>query len=432
MRSVGIWFFLTCKRYLRKISFLLILLALPAAAFFIRRAEREEAQEIRIAVCVQREEEGEGVRRERMSGEETFGEETSEEALGEETSEEEALGEEIFGEVAFGEETSREETSGEEMSEEAISRETASLEKMLLDRLAGMGEEETNSIFRFYPCDSEEQLKAEVASGKAECGYVISPGIKQKLDRKEYKRSILVYSAPSTVLASLSTEVVFAALMELYGKDIFVNYISGQELVGEMAAAAGMDNRQLAVQAEEAYERWMGNGSTFRFQYRQPGVNEKEDGEEKLTAAVFPVRGFVAVYLFIAGLYSAVMLGLDEKKGLFLSLRYGEGRSCRGAVLAAPIFLVFLSGFAALASGGCLQGIGREAGAMAVYFGAVCLFSYAVKVLCRKPQAVCCLIPLFLVGSLVFTPVFVDIGQFFPEWEWIGKLFLPFYYLKGF
>ena len=211
MRSVGIWFFLTCKRYLRKISFLLILLALPAAAFFIRRAEREEAQEIRIAVCVQREEEGEGVRRERMSGEETIGEETSEEALGEE----------IFGEVAFGEETSREETSGEEMSEEAISRETASLEKMLLDRLAGMGEEETYSIFRFYPCDSEEQLKAEVASGKAECGYVISPGIKQKLDRKEYKRSILVYSAPSTVLASLSTEVVFAALMELYGKDIF-------------------------------------------------------------------------------------------------------------------------------------------------------------------------------------------------------------------
>lgn len=353
----------------------MILLALPAATFFIRRAERQKAQEIRIAVSVQGEKENSG------AGE-----------LGENTS----------------------------------------LEQMLLNRLVETGEKEENSLFYFYKCDSEEQLKEEVVTGKAECGYVISSGLRDKLDEKDFKRSILVYSSPSTVLDSLSTEVVFASLMELYGKEIFLDYISGQETVKEAAASAGVDNRQQEVQAEEIYDKWMGNGSTFRFQYRQIGVDESLADEAQQTVSVFPVRGFVAVYLFITGLYSAVMLRLDEKKGLFLSLRREERRWCRGAVLAAPIFLAFLSGFAALASGGCLQGAGKEAGAMGAYFGAVCLFSYGLKAVCRKTQVMCCLIPLFLVGSLVFTPVFVDIGQFFPEFGWMGKLFLPFYYLRAF
>ena len=69
---------------------------------------------------------------------------------------------------------------------------------------------------------------------------------------------------------------------------------------------------------------------------------------------------------------------------------------------------------------------------MEIYVFAVCVISYVVKVLFRKPQVVCCLIPLFLVGSLVFSPVFVDIGQLFPALEWMEKMFLPSYYLRAF
>lgn len=367
MKNAGIWFFLTCKRYLKKGSFLLILLALPLGTFFIRRAEKHEPQEIRIAVCIQ----------------------------------------------------------GDERED--------SLERQLLDNLVKAGEKEGREpFFCFYPCDSEEQVKAEVASRRAECGYSIASGLREKLDEKDYKRCIRVYSAPSTVLASLSTETVFASLMELYGREIFINYMLEQEAVEEAAVSAGADGRQLAAQAGELYDKWMGNGSTFRFQYRQIGAGEALTDEEQLSISIFPVRGLVAVYLFVVGLYSAVMLGFDEEKGLFLPILYRKRGRCRSAVLAAPVFLASLSGLGALASGGCFQGIGKEIGAMGLYFASVCLFSYGVKAVCRKPQAVCCLIPLFLVGSLIFTPVFVDIGQFFPAWGWIEKLFLPSYYLNGF
>ena len=50
MRSVAIWFFLSCKRYVHKISFLAILLLLPMVTIFVRGLEQKEGTEIRIAV----------------------------------------------------------------------------------------------------------------------------------------------------------------------------------------------------------------------------------------------------------------------------------------------------------------------------------------------------------------------------------------------
>ncbi len=362
MNEWGIWFLLSCKRYLKKASFLVILLALPAGTFFIRSREKKETLEIRIAVCVEGETEN-------------------------------------------------------------------SLEGELADRLVDMGE---SSLFRFYKCDSEEQVKAEVASRRAECGYFLSAGLLDRLEQKDYRRCIRVFSAPSTVLAPLSTEVVFSALMELYGKDIFVEYIMEQQEIGETAAAVGVDDERLKEQAASLYDKWKDNGSTFRFEYQNIDSEGRGAFLKEQAVNVFPVRGIVAVYLFIVGLYSAVMVGIDEEKGLFLPLHYWKRRGGELAVLAAPVFLAALSGLGALASGGRLEGLGKEAKAMEIYVFAVCVISYVVKVLFRKPQVVCCLIPLFLVGSLVFSPVFVDIGQLFPALEWMEKMFLPSYYLRAF
>ena len=67
-----------------------------------------------------------------------------------------------------------------------------------------------------------------------------------------------------------------------------------------------------------------------------------------------------------------------------------------------------------------------------MYCLAVCIFAYGAKAVCRKPQILCCMIPFFLVGSLVFAPVIVDIRQFFPAMGWVEKLFLPSWYLRAF
>ncbi len=390
MKSGCVWFFLSCKRYLRKVSFLLILLVLPAVTFFVKGLEEKEGQEVRIAVCV------------------------------------------------------------ETADSDGTDGKTALLEEELLEALTKQeGDEEDadgSGLFRFYECGSEEEVKAQVASRQAECGYVFSGNLRGKLDEGDYKRCIRVYSAPSTVLADLSTEVVFAALMKLYDREIFLDYVMEAQVLRDSGGESGWGGEAfdggmepggaegLETLAGELYDKWLASGSTFRFAYRYQNRGgqglDSEGGTE--AAGVFPVRGIVAVYLLLVGMYSAVMLGYDEEKGLFLPLSSGRRLVCRMAVLAAPVFLAALSALGALRTGGCFGDLAREFGVMGVYVLAVCGFSYGLKIICRRPQVVCCLIPLVLVGSLVFSPVFVDIRQFFPEWGWVEKAFLASYYLRAF
>lgn len=365
MSQVGIWFILSCKRYLKKLSFFLILLVLPVITFWLQGVEKEEGQEVRIAV---------------------------------------------------------------------YSESEGGLEGQLAENLV---DEETNSrraLFRFYLCGSEEQVKDDVAARRAECGYVFSEALREKLDGKSYRRSIRVYSAPSTVLDALSTEVVFGALMELYDREIFVDYVLESQVVKEAAAAWGRQEEEMKAQLKEQsgylYDKWMNNGSTFRFEY---GYRSKGGQmQEQAAWRIFPVRGIVAVYLFVIGLYSAVMVGYDEAKGLFLPLSRGKRGMCSMAALGAPVFLGGLSCLAALKTGGSLEGLGREILAIGSYGAAVCIFSYGVKKVCRNPHLIGSMIPFLLVGSLVFTPVFFDITQFIPQLGWIERLFLPSYYLRAF
>ena len=162
-------------------------------------------------------------------------------------------------------------------------------------------------------------------------------GLEEKLDTKSYKRSIGVYSAPSTVAAALSTETVFAALMKIYDGKLLADYVAENELFAPLGAPGGEAREEAAVQVRELYEKWLGNGSTFRFQYQfqgREGENMDFDGGQ---TDVFPVRGLVAVYVFITGLYGAVVMCGDEERGLFLPLSYGYRIPCRVASMAAPV-----------------------------------------------------------------------------------------------
>lgn len=287
-----------------------------------------------------------------------------------------------------------------------------------------------------------------MASRRAECGYVISANLREQLDSGHFKRVIRVYSAPSTVTASLSTETVFAALMELYDRELLKAYVaSGEAFAG--VGEPGSEARSEAVwQVGALYDQWKENGSTFDFRYVY-GSDVLETGAAG-TTFLFPIRGIVAVSLFAVGLYSAVMLGMDEKKGLFKSLDYGISRYARLAVFLAPVALTAISGLLSLQAaglvgeaaggvtvgftGGVAQGVGifREVTAMMLYGILVSTFALILKKLCPTPQVLCCLVPFFIVGSLVFCPVFIDAGRIFPEIESVGKLFLPYYYLRWF
>lgn len=365
MRKIMTWFWLSLKRYVRKISFVLILFLLPAASFLAGRAEKKENQSVNIAVTLEGDQKGK---------------------------------------------------LGERLMESLLSRDS-----------------KREGMFHFYECGSEQELEREVASKRAECGYVIYEDLEQRLDAKQYKRCIGVYSAPSTVLASLSTETVFAALAQQYDRELLVDYAASGTIFEELGAAGTAKRAEAAQEAGKLYDKWLNNGSTFHFEYEyQEPDGSRTAMEQGGAAAVFPVRGFVAVYLLVVGLYGAVMAGTDAEKGLFLPLAYGLRLPCRVACVAGPVCLAAVSGLAALWSGGGQQDPLKELLAMAGYVAAVVLFSCLLGMICRSPRMLCILIPFFMIGSMVFCPVLIDVGRYIPAFGQVGRLFLPFYYLRLF
>ncbi|MGL5435763.1 MAG: hypothetical protein ACRDBO_10260 [Lachnospiraceae bacterium] len=359
------WFLLTCKRYLKKGSFLVILLLLPAAAWLLHTMEQKEAHDVRIAVYVA-------------------------------------------------------DAANNELGNEMLTTLTAGSE----DSAAGM--------FAFYSCSDEQQLKDDVAARRAECGYVISQELKEKLDSKSFKRSISVYSAPSTVLSKLTTEIVFAALAENYNRHLLKEYVAYSELFDDIDPAGTKERAELAGQAETLYDKWLSGDATFRFEtsYQgQEGIGEEAGAG---TAAVFPVRGLVAVYLFVIGIYSAVINRSDWDKGVFLPLTYSYRYFCSLICLAAPVVLAGISALTALVCGGSMAYLRLELAAMIVYLAAICLFSWLLGRLLPGTQLLSALIPFFVIGSLAFCPVFLDLGALIPALKPVGRLFLPYYYLQMF
>ena len=370
MKMAWIWFRMSCKRYLKKPGILLALLLLPVTVWLVGKYVPTEKEGIKIALYLQ-----------------------------------------------------------ENLQENQLAE--SDLEQNWKNMGTGLAEElsNTESLFQFYLCNSEEDLKDQVATGKAECGYVIPEDLGERLRDKKIKNTITLYTSPSTVTGSLSTETVFSALAKLYDRQLLTEYIQ-DESVGEL------------------YDNWYANGNIFHFEYLYGGSapaaddlgieipqqqkNQKSQISQRNT--VFPVKGITAVIIFTMSLYSACILEEDEKKGLFATLRYGEKGICQAAMFLALPVLSVCSGALALASGGIMKWemaeAARQIAGLLFYGGASCLYAWILKCIIRNGKVVFCLIPFFIMGSLIFTPVFVDIGRWLPSVQWIGRIFLPYYYLR--
>lgn len=289
-----------------------------------------------------------------------------------------------------------------------------------------------DSGFDFYLCESVEELKEDVAAGRAECGFSLPADLKERLDSGDYKRAIRVICSPAAVVDGIASETVFAGLFQVYGRDLLEEYVKYGEafeparLQLEQTELEECAEELLWQQVELLYEKALSDGSTFAFAY------ETMDGDvlkEETIKAVFPVKGVGAVLLFIMGLAAAVLTAEDEQRGFYR----GMTRKKRHAFQLISIFAVVLLFSVSVLSSVFISGEARTAGQeimnMVLYCGMITIFSFVLFSFFPNPLLLSSLIPFFLLGCLVVCPVFADLSPFVPALSVIRKFFLPWYYL---
>lgn len=275
--------------------------------------------------------------------------------------------------------------------------------------------------FEFYLCGTAGELEADVAAGRAECGYLFPADFRARLESGSYKRAVRVVVSPSTAAAELASETVFAGLFRVLGKELLEQYVTE----GEAFAAVSEEN--LWKQIKPLYEKALSNGSTFAFEYETLEGGKITESRMK---ASFPVRGTGAVFVFVMGLAAAVTAAEDEKRGLYAAMPCGRKRLFQLVSVASLVFLSCISVYFSLAVAGEGRGIFTEAAVLLCYGGAAAVCSSLLLCLLKQPLVLSGLIPFFILGSLVSCPVFVDLSVFVPVLSVVRRFFLPWYYLR--
>ena len=88
------------------------------------------------------------------------------------------------------------------------------------------------------------------------------------------------------------------------------------------------------------------------------------------------------------------------------------------------VLTIFISGNAAAP--------GKELCGMLIYIILITVFCFILISVVRKSKILSACIPVILLCSLIFCPVFINADIYIPAIKYVQKLFMPYYYLKFF
>lgn len=277
---------------------------------------------------------------------------------------------------------------------------------------------------KFLVYDNKDEMTNEVQAKKLECAYIFPSDFKDRLDNYKIKKIITCIEVPSTILSNLSDEIVFSEIIREYGKNIAINFAKEKNiLVGN-----GENNIN---NISKNYERFNTPESTFSINYKyinEDHINSIKPSDKTTT---YVIHGIVSVLILISGLLGAVKWFDDEKRGLYSSFNSKEKIIIGFISILVPTMLMALSGIMTIYFSNTYSYMFREVILMILYILLVVGFSYLLKLLVKSGTDICAMLPVIIIGTLIFCPVFIDASIFIPFVSWVNKLFLTFYYLEG-
>lgn len=274
---------------------------------------------------------------------------------------------------------------------------------------------EREGVITFVRAYSEEALYHAVMTGDAECGYVFHAGLVDALNTGKKQDLIDLVISAETTLADVSNEVVYAELFEEYSLAILTDYLLTDSVLENPSTS----------EIESLYRENMVNGSTFAFDYS--GSYSSYHGiRSGLSSQV--LKGLCSILILLGGFLGLLNYCGSAEAQIYWAVTKTGRKFLLFAELFPPVFLMTLAAAFSLFFAGVPTGayvLLRLSG----YALLVILFCSLLYVILRKKTVILFLLPFYLLGCMVFTPVFVDITTFIPALRPVCLFFLPYYYL---
>lgn len=280
-----------------------------------------------------------------------------------------------------------------------------------------------NDSIRFVKFNNVEDMKEKIISEELICGYVIPHNIRKLLSGDDKEGSITSYMIPASTLQPAANEIVYAELIKMQGYSIIKDY---------MHSSGQFPDDKYIEEAFEYYEEYLTGNETIRIDYEEYGTDKIIDAKEISTGLVFPVRGIMSVLVFLAGLFGSVLYLKDKENGVFQTITKGYQNILRILYPFIPAFLFGMAMMVSVIASDNHKSVGTEIICMFCFILGITLFAVLLTLLTKKSRILSSCIPVILLCSLVFCPVFINLELYLPAVGYVQKLFVPYYYLIRF
>ena len=281
-----------------------------------------------------------------------------------------------------------------------------------------------NGIIKFVSYKDYNDLIKAVQGNKIMGGYVFKENFSQKILLNENNELVESVSTPNSMIASMSNEIFFSFLMREISYEELVKDTIDTELFSDL------NEEKVRDSLRKYYDSNLSNGSTFSVNY-----NYKMDDydRENVTIDIYDyispiIVGVVGLMIFISGMCGTVNYYYDKKSGALSLLKQYQRQIVALLEITIPVFIVSISGIAVLLITGMEEHFITASAKYGTYGIIVIIYCYIMKSIIRIKEVYISIIPIFILLSLVFCPVFVNISSIIPELAWVGKL-LPLHYL---
>ena len=218
----------------------------------------------------------------------------------------------------------------------------------------------------------------------------------------------------------MTKEIVFAEIFRVYTLEVAVSYAQTAEVFD------GIEEKAIQV-IQANYKNYGSSNETFRIDFEEIDDSGRPMQMQE-AKTVFPIRGVLAVLVFVAGLYGGVWWKTEKKKGVFVALPAHLSKVSRFIYVFVPTVLFAVSAEVSMALTGTAD-YPFELVKMLCYIVAIELFVAILTVVIPDEKLMVSIIPVLAIACLVLCPVFVSLTPVSPVFKYLSRLLLPLYYI---
>lgn len=280
--------------------------------------------------------------------------------------------------------------------------------------------QDSESVFQFETYDDEIKLQEAVVSGKLESGFVFEQGLEKNLEHGKKKKLITFITTPLTTKGAVAKETVFAAFLERYSEAV---------LLEQEKTVFGKESEEISEALLERNQEYLGSDELFQIKFEEIGEDGKRAEEG---AATFPVRGMVALLIFVIVLIEHGRKFEQRDCEVERALTSGEKRGFAFLRYVSAATIPALASILLLVGTGQGTAVAKEVLAMIVFVMVTGVWMVLVGKLFRSGTTYASWIMTLVLSNLLLCPVFINAAEYVPALGYLNCIFPVGIYLKLF